>query len=260
MKSFPGAPKRRAAADWRHYWLAMALLCAVTLALIFSVRFIFRRTAYITLPDSIGLSGGATPDASGGLATVTPLEVTPDTAQTVIATLSRATRYRRAVTVRRTWSGGDADTVLSVTVSGAWTRVDRPLYDGAVRHAVTNGAVTYLWSDNGPEVVRMAAGTVSADNEQLIPSYEDVLRLPKERIALADYHRIESGIDCVYVETTQADNRSERYWIGVSTGLLVAAEILLDGNSVYWMEAGEPQEPEPDAFTLPDGTVLLANP
>ena len=83
---------------------------------------------------------------------------------------------------------------------------------------------------------------------------------PKERIALADYHRIESGIDCIYVETTQEDNRKERYWIGVSTGLLVAAEILLDENSIYWMEAAEPEEPPSDAFTLPDGTVLSSYP
>lgn len=260
MKSDSGTTRKRASTDWRPYWLAMALLCAVTLAFIFSVRFIFRRTEYITLPDSIGLTGGGTRDASGAFTEVTPLDVTPDTVQAVIATLSRATRYRRAVTVRRTWSGGNADTALSVTVSGSWTRVDRPLYGGAIRHAVTNGAVTYLWNDDDAEVLRVAAGSVSADNEQLIPTYEDVLRLPRERIALADYHRIESGIDCVYVETTQEDNRSERYWIGVSTGLLVAAEILLDGNSVYWMEAGEPEDPEPDAFVLPDGTVLFSNP
>ena len=40
----------------------------------------------------------------------------------------------------------------------------------------------------------------------------------------------------------------------------VAAETLLDGNSVYWMEASEPEEPLPDAFTLPDGTNLLRTP
>lgn len=260
MKSVSGSTGKRASTDWRHYWLAMGLLCAVTLALIFSVRFIFRRTAYITLPDSIGLTGGGGRDGSGGFAEVRPLDVTPETVQAVIETLSRATRYRREVTVRRTWSGGDADTALWVTVSGPWTRVDRTLYGGGIRHAVTNGAVTYLWNNDGPECMRVPAGAVSADNEQLIPTYEDVLRLPKERIALADYHRIESGIDCVYVETTQEENRSERYWISVSTGLLVAAEILLDGNSVYWMEAGEPEAPEADAFMLPDGTVLFSNP
>ncbi|MBQ9521306.1 MAG: hypothetical protein IJR72_01880 [Oscillospiraceae bacterium] len=241
---------------WRHYWLAMGLLCAVTLALPLGARLVFRRTAHITLPDSIGLTGAGNGDGAGGLTAAVPLDVTPDTAQAVIATLSRRPRYRRTVTVRRTWSGGEQDTPLVVTVSGDWTRVDRTLPDGTTRHAVTDNVTTYLWYGDAGTIVTVPAGAVSADNEQLIPTYEDVLRLPKERIALADYHRIESGIDCIYVETTQEDSRKERYWIGVSTGLLVAAEMLLDDNSIYWMEAAEPEEPPPDAFTLPDGTVL----
>ena len=237
---------------WRHYWLAMGLLCAVTLSLSLGARLIFRRTAHITLPDSIGLTG--TGGDNGGAAV--PLDVTPDTVQAVIATLSRPTRYRRTATVRRTWSGGERDTPLVVTVSGRWTRVDRALPDGTTRHAVTDGVTTYLWYGDGGTVITVPAGSVSADNEQLIPTYEDVLRLPRARIASADYHRIESGIDCIYVETTQEDSRKERYWIGVSTGLLVAAEMLLDENSIYWMEAAEPEEPPPDAFTLPDGMAL----
>ncbi|MBR0280223.1 MAG: hypothetical protein IJQ81_01370 [Oscillibacter sp.] len=258
MKLASAASKKRAVTDWRHYWLAMALLCAVTLTLVLSVRVVFRRTAYITLPDSIGLTGGGT--RPGGATAFSTLEVTPDTVQAVIATLSRETRYRRDVTVRRTWSGGSVDTALTVTVSGPWTRVDRVLTGGGVRHAITDGDVTYLWYDGDAQALRLPAGAVSADNEQLTPTYEDALRLPRERIALADYHRIESGIDCVYLETTPENSRSERYWISVSTGLLVAAEILLEGNAVYWMEAGEAEEPSPDAFTLPDGTVLLADP
>lgn len=255
MKPFFSTPRRRISTGWRHYWLAIGLLCAVTLLHLFTVRLMFRRTDGITLPDSIGLRGSASRDG-GGLATAIPLEVTPDTVQSVIATLSRSGRYRRTVAIRRTWSGGAQDTVLSVTVSEPWTRADRTLPDGTVRHAVTNGTVTYLWYGDGGKVLQLPAGDVSADNEQLIPTYEDVLRLPPERIALADYHRIESGIDCVYVETTPEDGIRERYWISVSTGLLVAAETLLEENSVYWMEASEPEEPLPDAFTLPDGTVL----
>lgn len=246
--------RRRQSTGWRHYWLAMGLLCVVTLSLSLSVPLIFRRTAHITLPDSIGLTG--TGGTDGGAAV--PLDVTPETVQAVIATLSRSQHYRRTAKVRRTWSGGEQDTPVVVTVSGGWTRVDRTLPDGTTRHAVTNGLITYLWYGDGGSVAQVPAGAVSADNEQLIPTYEDVLRLPKERIALADYHRIESGINCIYVETTREDNRKERYWIGVSTGLLVAAEMLLDDNSIYWMEAAEPEEPPPDAFTLPDGTVLAA--
>ncbi len=248
--------QKRNFTGWRHYWLAIGLLCLVTLTLSFSVRLIFRRTAYITLPDNVGLTWNGGANGEGPAAAV-PLEVTPDTAQAVIATLSRPANYRRDITIRRTWSGGGQNAAVSVTVCEPWTRADRAMPDGVIRHAVTNGVVTYIWYGDGPQIARVPAGSVSADNEQMIPTYEDVLRLPRERIALADYHRIESGLDCVYVETTQEDSVKERYWIGVSTGLLVAAERLLNGNSVYWMEAGEPQEAPDEAFTLPDGTALL---
>lgn len=241
---------KRTSTGWRHYWLAIGLLCLVTLALSLSVRVLFRRTARITLPDSFGLTwnGGAGVD---GFSVATPLEVTPDTAQAVIATLARPTSYRREITVRRTWSGGERDAVLTVTVAAPWTRVDRVLPDGEVRHSTTDGNVTYIWyGDDDANALRLPAGSFTADDEQLIPTYEDVLRLPRERIALADYHRVESGMDCVYIETTQEDSVKERYWIGVTSGLLVAAERLVDGNSVYWMEATELEE----AFPEPDGT------
>lgn len=254
MKKRLTAPRR--STGWRHYWFATGLLCLVTLCFAFSVRLLFRRTARITLPDSMGLSGTGVYEPSGAMGAVTPLDVTPETVRPVIATLSRLTRYRRTITVRRTWSGGGQDSASTVTVSGAWTRVDRETPSGDTRHAVTNGIVTYIWYDSDQNMIRLPAGSVSADDEQRIPTYEDVLKLPAERIALADYHRIESGVDCVYVETTQEDAYKRRYWISVSTGLLVGAETLLNGNSIYWMEASEPEPPPDDAFTLPDGTVL----
>ena len=252
--------RKRVSTGWRHYWFAVGLLCAVTLAFSLSVRLIFRRTVRMALPDTSGMTGVSLYDPSENLGAATPLEVTPQTVQAVVATLSRPDRYRRTVTVRRTWSGGSSDSELSVTVSGPWTRVDRTFPDGAIRRAVTNGAVTYLWYGDGPKTLRVPSGDITADNEQSIPTYEDVLRLSAEQIALADYHVIESGADCIYIETAQDGAYKRRYWIGASSGLLVAAETLLDGNSVYWMEASEPEEPSPDAFTLPDGTNLLRNP
>lgn len=260
MKTSPTAQKqappsgKRVLSGWRRYWLAMGLLCLVTLALSVSVRLLFRRTAYITLPDSIGLTWGGARDASDALPAALALEVTPDTVQAVIATLSRPERYRREITVRRTWSGGERDAVLCATVSAPWTRVDRAFPGGETRHVITDGRFAYLWYDGDEKALRVPAGTIGADDEQLIPTYEDVLRLPKERIALADYHRIESGVDCVYVETTQEDSVKERYWISAATGLLVAAERLVEDNSVYWMEAAEPEEVPEGAFVLPDGT------
>ena len=54
-------------------------------------------------------------------------------------------------------------------------------------------------------------------------------------IAAADYRSV-SGVNCIYVETVQdPEGYSQRYWVSVETGLLVAAERLLEGETIYRM-------------------------
>ena len=140
-------------------------------------------------------------------------------------------------------------------------QVDRGLPDGSTRISITNGEQTYLWYGYGgdAEVVILPAGEFSADAEQSIPTYEDILDLPVEEIALADYRPLDV-LTCIYVETT-ADpaGYATRYWVSVENGLLVQAERLLGEEAVYRMTSLYVDETEYDAsrFTLPDGTVLL---
>ena len=95
--------------------------------------------------------------------------------------------------------------------------------------------------------------------EQTIPTYEDVLSLPADTIAQADY-RMVSDVRCIYVETAADESGCvQRYWISVDTGLLVVAERLQDDEPVYRMAALtlDAAAPEEESFTLPDGTVLM---
>ena len=131
--------------------------------------------------------------------------------------------------------------------------------DGQVRHAITNGESTYIWYNSEADVFSGPAGTISSDMEQAIPTYEDVLALPPERITQADY-RMVSDVRCIYVETAEDDwGYIQRYWVSVDTGLLVVAERLQNGETVYRMAALAVDQTAPDEklFTLPDGTELL---
>ena len=78
-----------------------------------------------------------------------------------------------------------------------------------------------------------------------------------EDIAAADYRSF-SNIPCLYVETGERDGYVQRYWVSVESGLLVGAEKLQNGETVY--RAAERPEESPAVttadFTLPDGTVL----
>ena len=84
-----------------------------------------------------------------------------------------------------------------------------------------------------------------------------MLDLPTAAIVQADY-RLVSEVNCIYVETAELDGGVLRYWVSVETGLLVAAERLVDGETVYRMGALTVDLSVPTAadLTLPDGTVL----
>ena len=186
------------------------------------------------------------------------MEVTPETVQTAIATLDRPAQYRRSITIEQFWDGGSGTYEVNVLAYGRWTRTDRTMPDGRARHTITNGETTYIWYDGDREAFSAPAAGISADNEQTIPTYEDVLELPVEAIAQADY-RVISEVNCIYVETGElAGGIVLRYWVSVETGLLVAAERMVDGETVYRMGALTVDLSVPTAadLTLPDGTVL----
>ena len=240
----------------RMNWITAGTIVLVVLAVAMTLLGGLHRSTRLVLPDDTEAADG-TGDASAPGGDLTVVEVTPETVQAAIATLERPAQYRRTIWIEQFWDGGSGSYSVSVAVGDGRTRVDRTLPDGRVRHAVTNGVTTYIWYDGYSEVYSGPADTVSADDEQDIPTYEEVLALPVEDITAAGYQMV-SNTECIYVEAEERDGYSMRYWVSVDTGLLVAAEKLLDGETVYRMAS-----PTLDAsssfssdFTLPDGTLV----
>lgn len=235
-------------------WGIVILVVLVVLLMLVSN---LRRSSRVVLPDTSTTAEDSELPPEGGELTV--VEVTPETVQAAIATLHRPEAYSRSVTVEYLWSGGSRSVEMNVFASGGWSRTDRTMPDGQVRHTVTNGETTYIWYNSESDVFSGPAGDISPDAEQAIPTYEEVLALPPEQIAQADY-RMVSDVRCIYVETAEDDwGYTQRYWVSVDTGLLVVAERLQDGETVYRMAALEADQTAPPAetFTLPDGTDLL---
>lgn len=241
-------------------WITWAVLAAAAVLVALMLGGSLSRTAHITLPPSDPPPDPAAGDSAGGGA-LTVVEITPETVQAAVASLSRPEDYGRSVTVEYFWPGGGGQHELYAIVRGPWTRVDRGLPDGSTRISVTNGETTYIWYgyEENAEVYAAPAGSISADDEQSIPTYEDILALPPEDIVQADYRPLEA-LSCIYVETAaDGGGYSLRYWVSVETGLLVRAEKLLGEDAVYRMTSLYVDETRYDAsrFTLPDGTVLL---
>jgi len=241
-------------------WITWAVLALAIVIVALMLGGSLNRTAHITLPSSDPPRDSAAGDGGTASSALTVIEITPDTVQAAIASLSRPESYGRNVTIEYLWSGGSGKHELLTAVQGPWTRTDRTLPDGRVRVSITNGETTYIWYgyDTDAEVYTAPAGDFSADVEQSIPSYEDILDLPAEEIVQADYRALEE-LTCIYVETAaDASGYSTRYWVSVENGLLVQAERMLGEEAVYRMTAPHVNQTEYDAsrFTLPDGTML----
>jgi len=242
-------------------WITWAVLALAVVILALMLGGSLNRATHITLPSSDPPRDPVSGDGGASSGTLTVVEITPETVQAAIASLSRPESYGRNVTVEYLWSGGGGKQELSTTVQGPWTRTDRTLPDGRTRISVTDGETTYIWYayDGESEVYSAPAGEFSADAEQSIPTYEDILELPAEDIVQADYRPLDE-LTCIYVETAaDAAGYSTRYWVSVENGLLVQAERLLNEEAVYRMSSPHVNQAEYDAsrFTLPDGTVLL---
>lgn len=186
------------------------------------------------------------------------VDVTPETVQSIVASLSRPESYYRELTVDTLWNGGSHSTSVQFWQDGGWSHTRQVLPSGAVRHDITGDETTYYWYEGSESYRSFPADQYSADLTQHIPTYENVLDLDTDTIVQAGYERRDVW-PCVYLQVQVSDTVVERYWISTDTGLLVSAEREQNGQLVYRMTAyTQVQTPCPTtaSFALPDGTEL----
>lgn len=239
--------------------LAMGFIALIVIVVALLMSQSLRRTSYVTLPDRITESTGSVGSSQYGEDAVNTIEITPETVQAAIATLARPDSYSRALVVEWAWGNVSSISRMTVQVSGDLTRIDSQRSDGRIRHVVTNGDRTAIWYNDETDYYIGSAGDVSADQEQSIPTYEDVLRLDPADIAVADY-RVFSGENCIFVELKPDElGIVQRYWVSVASGLLIGAEHM-EGSVTFYRVAAQQNAGEntvgETAFRLPDGSTL----
>lgn len=237
--------------------VGVAFAALVLLVAIFLVRGSLRRPARVVLPGESGTSDAADPSGGTDANVIRRIEVAPATVQRAIATLARPENYSRTVTIERYYEGGSGVSVTTVEYADGWTRINAAVEGEETRHVILGGGESVVWYGSD-ETYYSGAAAISADEEQSIPTYEDVLALEPRRIVAADYRLLDRE-SCIYVETApDALGYTERWWVSDGSGLLVAAEKLLGDVTVYRMSASgtETGGVTAQAFTLPDGTVL----
>lgn len=237
----------------------IATIIVVAVFSSFAINLFDQDSYHVELPD---LSEETDPDQTengeenGGQ--LTRIEVTPETVQSVIATLARPQSYYRQINIEL-WGSGEtaALTTAQVWVDGGWTRSDVTAPSGMVQHNLVGEETRWIWYDEDTAVISVPADQTVSDLVQRVPTYEDVLALDAHTITDAGYEKYARS-DCVYVEVEQKELGSrERYWIAVSDGLLVAAERVKEDQLLYRMTVLSTESPAPlnSSFALPDGTV-----
>jgi hypothetical protein len=235
--------------------------CIILLAVVYSFGLnFFRSTPEIVVADPDVTAGASSETGDTGQQGGVAVEVTPETVQSVIARMSRYKRYSRTISIQYSWTGGASQTITAlVRVADDWSRCDTTLIGGTIERSIVGNGTLWYWYDDSENWLECPADDDTQDLLQRIPTYEDVLELAQTEITDTGYQE-KNGEACVYVEVEPGQSGiRERYWISVSSGLLVCAETEQDGQVVYTMSSSDmvsPLSEADDAFTLPDGTKL----
>ena len=164
--------------------IGIACILLVLLVVAFMVRGSLREPEKIVLPPEPSTTEPSGPTVDNEA--VDRVEVRPDTVQSAIEVLARPRVYTRTITVERYWSGGSGVSVITAAAADGWLRLDVTETDGQTRHVITGDDAVYIWYGSSRKVYS-GASALTQDAEQGILTYEDILALPPERIAAADY-------------------------------------------------------------------------
>ena len=242
--------------------IAIAITCLIVVAIFasFGRSLFFVHIPSITLSDASSeeppASGSSGPEAADQYWQV---DVTPETVQSIVATLIRPDSYYRELTVETLWSGGSFSSSVQYWQDRAWSHTRQDLASGAVRHDLAGPEESYYWYEGSSAWNALPADERSHDLAQHIPTYETVLDADPEQITGTGYDDSRGGIPCIYVEVSApGGERVDRYWISVESGLLISSETLEGEELLYRMTAYSPIQscPSGTTFQLPDGTVL----
>jgi len=193
------------------------------------------------------------------------VEVTRETVQAVVSTLSRPGTYNREIEIESFWDDGQAVYFIDVAVHDGVTSLRTVPPAGGEKRIIVTADKLYIWygDDRLPFIGDTGSsgdGYRTADEYQMIATYETILELDIADIIDAGYTEY-GGEDCVYVEyLTKKLGYTVRYYVSIELGLITGAEEFDEtGALVYRMRAGKCNtgETDPAAFTLPDGTVLI---
>ena len=153
--------------------MAVVIIVVVLAAVLYSFFLnLFAPTPRLVIADpNAGQSADPVAQESGQPGGVA-VEVTPQTVQSLIASLERYESYRRTVSVEYFDAGQSLGAVTAqVWADGGWVRTSASLSSGVVEHTVVGDGALWLWYDGGEQVYSGPAADRAADLSQRLPTY-----------------------------------------------------------------------------------------
>lgn len=236
----------------------------ILVVLVFFLYDISGKTPAVTLPTPIASNSAASPRPGDNTGVDgKKLEVTADNVQSVVATMNRQESYSENITVTSFWSGGKAEYKISAFARSGTYRlsVSGPVRTG--KNIIIAEGKVYVWYDGSKSYYIGNAGAETAliDRYEMIPTYEEILKLSKSDILEAAFKPINNE-PCIFVRARSGEfDYFYEYYVSVNTGLLKAAFTYDVETLIYSMTADSValSVPSADMFKLPDGKNAVSS-
>ena len=248
-----------------------AIVAAAALAVILLLVGIFVNSVQkgkretIELPESSASSQQAAGSAASSSRQEGFAEVTPDNVQSILKSVSRPDAYHQTFSILTTDGAAEKTVTAELWVSGKKMRAE--ITDGSdVKTILTDGKTLCIWYNDDQKPVTLALGAdVTQDDLAGIPTYEQLLELPRSAIRDASFVTLEEdgNQECVFVDSASGSQR-QYDWISLGSGLLYKHTTLADGVQVYAAQQTsletlmDGDESLSGVFLLPDKTDPFA--
>jgi len=244
-----------------------AIVAASVLAVIVILVVIYLFASQKNRHESIELPGSAQQEQTQQTASSSSqqqdfAEVTADNVQSILkSSLSRPSSYHQVFTIESTADAASRSSIAELWVSGDLFRAD--ITEGStVKTVLTDGKTLYVWyNDEQPPVSLTLDETISRDDLVGIPTYEELLSIPRADIDEADFVTLQEDSDQECVFLSYRKNGLQRYaWVSLQSGLLCRQTTLKNDEQIYTLRQTQMEvltdgdEALSNVFLLPDGT------
>lgn len=230
------------------YWLSALVLAVVLGVVAFIIWGGSVEPPPIAIPSPSPSSGE---DGPGG--NDNRIEVDAGVVQELLARLEPADAYSRGYQLWTYWEGGSSEAAISAWRKGDSFRVSHR-QNNVVKNTLVLGDQVHSWYEGSNQVfsARLSeAGDGAMDEFARLITLDELMAVPAESILSAGYED-KQGESCIFVEY-EIGSRIYRLHVSVEKGLLISAEAVEDGKTIYKMESviTESTIPADEIFLLP---------